>query len=133
MPGWLQGVIGVAAFLTAVGVIWRTALKPGAKLIASTEQMLPVLTALTKELQATPGAFSVLREIVVEFRNNGGSTLRDVVDRLEDAGERNHADNETLRQELTDLRRDLNEKMDRLTETACEVIGKLNLPSGDDQ
>ena len=120
MAGWqsvVAVVVGVAAALTAVGVIWTKFLRPGARLVTTAERMVPVLTSFTKAFEETPDAANVLHSIVVEFRNNGGSTLRDVVDELTKSvaeGQRQVAE--------------LSKKIDDLTAAACEVMGCLEPP-----
>lgn len=85
MPVWLTVTIGIAAALTAIGVIWRTVVRPGAQLITLTEQMLPVLRQLTADFSDAPTSLAVLREVADEFRADAGSTLRDAIDRIEAA------------------------------------------------
>lgn len=85
MPTWAGYLLAFAAIVTAVSVIWTKAIKPVARLIASTDKMLPLLQSLTEVFKDTPHAFEILDEIVRQFRTDSGSSLRDVVNRLEDA------------------------------------------------
>lgn len=74
MPTWIVAVIGTAAFITAFGVIWTKVVKPFSRGVTQADLILPLIP--------------VLADIASQFRNNGGSTLRDVVDRLEAAAVR---------------------------------------------
>lgn len=83
MPVWTQYILGIAGLLIAIGVIWTKAIRPAAKLVTSAEEMLPMMRELTAAFRGTPHAFDVLDEIVAQFRTDSGSSLRDVVNRLE--------------------------------------------------
>ncbi len=76
-------ITGAAAVVLALGVLWTKALRPGARLISQAERTVPVMQALVDTFGRDTVVFSVLNEIAAEFRTNSGSTLRDVVDRLE--------------------------------------------------
>lgn len=83
MPVWTQYILGTAGLLIALGVIWTKAIRPAAKLVTAAEEMLPMMKELTASFRGTPHAFDVLDEIVAQFRTDSGSSLRDVVNRLE--------------------------------------------------
>lgn len=92
MEPWVQTIINAAVLITAVTVIlagivalWKKVLRPGARLITSIDEMLPLLRELTNEFKNTPHAFAILDDIIAQFRTDSGSSLRDVVDRLEQA------------------------------------------------
>lgn len=87
MPTWVQLIISAAAVVMAVGTLWKVIL-PGAKMIAEWAVIMPVLRDLAKQFGGTPGALGVLREVAAQFRTDSGSSLRDVVNRLEDASQR---------------------------------------------
>lgn len=97
MPLWLQIVLWVAAGLTACGVIWTKAIRPLVRFIAKAEEMIPLLKELNKVFRDTPNAFKVLDEIVAQFRTDSGSSLRDVVNRLDEAAKQNKAAGELLK------------------------------------
>lgn len=97
MPGWAQAVLWAAALATALAALWTKVMRPGARLIAMTERMLPLLVELTAVFAGTPTAFRVLDEIASQFRTDSGSSLRDVVNRLDQAAADNHAAGEALR------------------------------------
>lgn len=85
MPLWVQYVLATAALVAAFGVIWSKVLKPVARFITTSEEMLPLLITLTEAFKDNPNAFQVLSEVASEFRSDSGTTLRDVVNRLEAA------------------------------------------------
>ena len=89
MPEWAQLIMGVAAVITALGVLWTKVLRPGARLISTTEEMLPLLRKLTVTFRDTPESFAVLGEIAAQFKSDSGSSLRDVVNRLEEMATEN--------------------------------------------
>lgn len=62
-------IVGIAAALTALGVIWRKGLRPIINAAHRTEEALPVIL-----------------DIAREFRGNNGSTLRDVIDHIAQEG-----------------------------------------------
>ncbi len=78
LPDWAQIIIGVAAVVGASGVIYTKALVP---FVESVE----LLNEIRKDLGSQPDVFAVLNEIARQFRTNAGSSLRDVVDRLDAA------------------------------------------------
>jgi BMFP domain-containing protein YqiC len=105
LPLWAQYILGAAAIITALGVvvglpfvIWRKIVKPTATLIVTTDDMLPLLRELTRVFKDAPDAFLVLNEIQKQFRSDSGSSLRDVVNRLETAAQLQHVISE--RQQL---------------------------------
>jgi hypothetical protein len=91
MPAWVIYIIGTAAVVTAIGVLWTKVIKPAAKLITTTDQMLPLLVALTETFKNNPTGFKVLNEIAAQFKTDSGSSLRDVVNRLEEGAKENRA------------------------------------------
>ncbi len=97
VPVWMQVLVGIAAVLTAFGTIWKLFFKPMAEIITLQQLVLPLLRDLARTLGGVPTPFEVLKDIIVEFRNNGGSSLRDVVDRIEDAAKENVTAGELLK------------------------------------
>ncbi len=89
VPLWIQIIVGIAAVLTAFGTIWKLFFKPMAEIITLQQLVLPLLRDLARSFGGMDAPFDVLKDIVSEFRNNGGSSLRDVVDRIEDASKEN--------------------------------------------
>lgn len=83
MPVWTQIILGIAGLLVAIGVIWTKGIRPMVRFISKAEEMVPLLVDLNQALGKTPKAFDVLDEIVAQFRTDSGSSLRDVVNRLE--------------------------------------------------
>ncbi len=90
MPRWAQIIIGTAAVLAAAGVIWTKLLRPLGLFIYTfvlvQREILPLLQRFAEVFKDNPNAFKVLDEIVAQFRTNSGSSLRDVVNRIEEAG-----------------------------------------------
>jgi hypothetical protein len=96
MPNWMQYVVWAAGVVAALTVLlglpvlfWKKVLRPGAKLITTTDEMLPLLKTLTLTFKDNPDAFKVLGDIAAQFKTDSGSSLRDVVNRLEAAAEDN--------------------------------------------
>lgn len=83
MPYWLQWILGASALIGALAVIWAKFLQPLGKLITYMHQMLPLLSQLTENFKDDPKHLAVLNEIATQFKSDSGSTLRDVVNRLE--------------------------------------------------
>lgn len=97
MPVWVQIVGGTTAVIALLAGVWSKVLRPGAALITSTEEMLPLLRDLTSVFRDKPGVFSVLDQIAAQFRTDSGSSLRDVVNRLEAAAVENRRAGEALK------------------------------------
>lgn len=89
MPTWLQWLVWIGGGIAAAAIIWTKALRPLFRLIAQMEEMVPLLVSLTEQLKDSPQAFEVLQAIIAQFRSDSGSSLRDVVDRLEKAAVEN--------------------------------------------
>lgn len=86
-----------AAVVVAVGTLWRMVVQPTADLIVLQRQALPLLRSLSKVFGDVPTPFDVLGEIVAEFRTDSGSSLRDVVNRLDVAAAENRSAAEVLK------------------------------------
>lgn len=97
MPVWGQILLATAAILVALGTIWQKLIRPGIKLATNAEEMVPLIQELTRVFRDNPNAFSVLDDIAREFRADSGSTLRDVVNRLEDSALANERASEVLK------------------------------------
>jgi len=97
VPVWLQVLGGLITICVGLGALWKTVLKPGARLISNTERMIPLLNVLVVEFADAPNLVAVLKNMANEFKADSGSTLRDVVNRLEDAAEVNKAAGELLK------------------------------------
>lgn len=85
MPFWAQLVIGTAAVLTALGVIWQKGVKPMLIGANRAEEMYRMQVQFHETFKDAPELLKVMREIAKQFRNNDGSSLRDVVDRIDKA------------------------------------------------
>jgi hypothetical protein len=81
--------LGILAAVGLVGAIWRKVLRPLLRVFATLEALFPLLVELQQQLGGTPGAFAILREIVGQLRTDSGSSLRDVVNRLDAAAAAN--------------------------------------------
>lgn len=89
MPVWGQVILAMSSIIIAVGVIWTRLLRPAVKLMSTAERILPVVSELTEQFHNAPEAFSVLADIAAQFHTDSGTTLRDVVNRLEIAADQN--------------------------------------------
>lgn len=97
MPTWMTILIGAAAVVTAVGVLWTKVLRPAGRAIGQAERMVPLLQDLTTQLADVPDSFAILKQIIAQFRTDSGSSLRDVVNRIEKAA----IENQTAAQVLS--------------------------------
>lgn len=88
MPGWVQAVIAAAATITALGVLWRQVVHPGALFVSKADKIIPILEEQVEAFSGVKGAFKVLAEIQAQFRTDAGSSLKDAINRLEAAGVR---------------------------------------------
>lgn len=98
MSGWPAWVVAAAAAVTALGILWRRVVHPTIRLVSQVNTAIPVLQDLTGTFKDSPGTFKVLDEIAAQFRTDSGSSLRDVVNRLEVAADRLRVGAETARQ-----------------------------------
>jgi hypothetical protein len=100
IPAWIAilvaVLVSVAAAVTAMGVIWKKVIRPFYRVVKRADEMIPVLVDLTTGLKDTPQAFDILKEIVAQFRTDSGSSLRDVVNRLEVSAVKNRIASEEL-------------------------------------
>lgn len=78
VPDPAAWLILVAAVLTAAITIWRKGILP----------LWRLASRLSADIQRIAEATPVLVDIAEEFQPNGGSTLRDTVDRIEANGKR---------------------------------------------
>lgn len=84
IPDFLQIMLWIAGGLTALGVIYYKGLRPLSKFIAETERSVPVLRSVTDKLN-DPTIVDVIVAMAKQFQTDSGSSLRDVVNRLEAA------------------------------------------------
>lgn len=84
IPDFLQIMLWVAGGLTALGVIYLKGLRPLSKFISETERAVPVLKTVTDKLN-DPIIVDVIVDMAKQFQTDSGSSLRDVVNRLETA------------------------------------------------
>lgn len=92
IPVWMSVVLAIAGVITALYVIFQKGIRPMSKAITEADEMLPVMRDLTeamRNVQDIPAVFEVVKQIVAQFRTDSGSSLRDVIDRLEAAAEAN--------------------------------------------
>jgi hypothetical protein len=93
MPLWLTIIAsiltGIAAALVSIGIIWKKLLLPIGGVVRLIVDLHPLLESLLLKFGDKPNAFAVLDEIAEQFKTNDGSSLRDVVDRLEKAAAEN--------------------------------------------
>lgn len=76
-------LIAVAILVVAIAaLVWYFALRP---FVAQMKAASPMLVRLGEQFDNSPDAFKVLKEIQQQFRTDSGSSLRDVVNRLEEA------------------------------------------------
>ncbi len=83
MPTWVTIILLTSAVITALGVLWAKALKPAALTISAASEMVPLARRLVELFGSDPTLFDVIHDFAAQFRNNNGSSMRDVVDRLE--------------------------------------------------
>lgn len=89
LMSWPTGsdVLYAAAIVVGIGALWTKLIKPMATLITLHSQVLPLLEELVKTVGQTPKTITVLNEIAGQFRTNHGSSLRDIVNKLQEASE----------------------------------------------
>lgn len=91
IPIWGQYILGLAAILTALTVIWKYLLKPTLQFYGTAEKGVPLVRKLVETFESNPEAFDVLEKIAAEFRTDSGSSLKDQINRLEEAAIRQEA------------------------------------------
>ncbi len=97
MPTWVTIVLATAGVISAVAVIWTKLLRPAARLVTTSEVMVPLLIELTEVFRGQPESFRILSDIAGQFKTDSGTSLRDVVNRLELAALENHHASERLK------------------------------------
>lgn len=102
-PVWLQVILAVFVGATAVAAFVAKVLKPLWIAAQRADRMIPMLGDLTEQLRDVPDVFAILKEIVGQVRTDSGSSLLDIIKRLEAASDRNAAANTALLALLTSL------------------------------
>ncbi len=87
MAAWVQWVIAAAALVTSLGILWRSAVLPAVRKIASEQVTRPVIDRIVETYKDNLNHFSVLDDIARQFTTNAGSSLKDSGNRLEHAAE----------------------------------------------
>lgn len=104
MPAWLQWLVWIGGGVAALALIWSKFLRPLFRFIAKIEALAPLLSDLTEQLKGSPQGFQILKDIIAQFRTDGGSSLRDIVNRLEAAAIENRVSGEALKVEAEILK-----------------------------
>lgn len=99
LPVWAQYILGLAAILTGLAVIWKYLLKPTLQFYGTAERGVPLVRKLVETFEKTPEALTVLNEIAEQFRTDSGSSLKDQINRLEASA---------VRQELAAQKQEVN-------------------------
>jgi len=84
IPIWLQIILWIAGGLTALGVIWLRAIRPMVRFIYEAERAIPILRSVSDKM-SDPDIVEVIIDMARQFQTDSGSSLRDVVNRLEQA------------------------------------------------
>jgi len=79
----VEGIVLASTLIVASGIIWTKLVRPIAMLITLHNRLLPLLIQMVKQFEDTPGVFSTLNEIAEQFRPNKGTSLHDVIGRIE--------------------------------------------------
>ena len=82
-----MALVAIATALAAAIYIGKKLFK-AAQALALLGELLPVLKDFTAAFKDNPSVFQVLNQIAAQFRTDSGSSLRDVVDRLEAAAKK---------------------------------------------
>lgn len=137
MPSWMIYTGGIATFLLAVSIIgtkvWRW-VRGGAEVVSQFERTVPVMKRFTQAFYDNPEAAEILRQIAFEFKPNHGTSLRDVVDRIEGTARQMAHTLELMQERLTsyeqmvDLLKRINVKAD--TAAAGALLIAENLEAG---
>lgn len=125
-----QIVLLVAGLIVALGVIVKKGILPAAKVISSAERDLPVLRDLTDQLHDIPDSFKILKEIIAQFRTDSGSSLRDVVNRLEGAADHQRSVQQTIQvnqEALRQLQEQDRTQLASLVAVIDQILAKANL------
>lgn len=85
-------LVGSTAFSLFVGKV----VKPLWSASRRADEMVPMLAELTEQLRPVPDVFTILKEIVGQVRSDSGSSLLDIIKRLDAASERNAVSNTAL-------------------------------------
>lgn len=85
MPTWFQWIIGAGALLGACSVIYSKLIRPLDRLILYAHDVIPLLITITDRFKDNPELFDVVKEIAAQFKSDSGSTLRDIVNGLQES------------------------------------------------
>lgn len=70
-----------------------------------------------------------IKDVVKEFKPNGGSSLKDQVNRLESGHDKINKDVEDLRDEILEIKDNnnrLDQKLDKMFDTLLKIVDKFN-------
>lgn len=97
LPIWAQWLALITILFGVVIAFYKKVLRPAARFITMAEEMLPLLRELATVFRGDPSVLKVLYDMGKQFFPDSGTTLRDVVDRLEDAADHNRQASELLK------------------------------------
>lgn len=97
METWQKYILGLAALLVAIGIIWRQFLKPTLDFYVTAKQLVPLLAKMNDVFGGDPNALDVLYDIKKQFTTDSGSSLKDQINRLEAAAAKQEANAEHLK------------------------------------
>lgn len=129
MPTYLAITIAVASGLVAMGTVWRMLIKPMAELIVLEQKLLPLLKDQVRVLGMIPQVWEVVAEIVEQVRTNAGSSMKDILNRLDDSSKANARAADVLKVEVEASRQLAvadREQLSRLLQTLDRLTVKVN-------
>lgn len=85
IPVWGAWLLGLVAILTACGYLIKKIIVPAFRFARSVDEALPPLRLLAEVFAGEPNLVKVIHAIANQFKTDSGSSLRDVVNRLEQA------------------------------------------------
>lgn len=130
MPHWAQYVILLSLFVGAVVVIWNKLIKPLGELLAYLHDAIPLNRQLVEHFKDNQNYLPVLKDIAKQFTTDSGSTLRDTVNRIEEAAKRAEAAAEELRIKAAILREEVAVVKALATADRAEAAHKLVILDG---
>ncbi len=103
MPTWAITIVATSVVIGAIITIWTKLIVPAAEVITTSRELTPLLREVLSVFGGDPSSLKVLNEIAGQFRTDSGSSLRDVVNRLEKTAAQNTVNVEVLHRLLGGL------------------------------
>lgn len=126
MPVWVQWILAIGGIITVGSVAWAKVIRPMSQFITMSVKAMPLIVEFTETFEKTPYLLKVLQSIAGEFKPDSGTSLRDVINRIEDMTMAAKSAADELKVGV-ETQKQMNEGRDRKMERLLVLLDRLTI------